>query len=135
MAKPKKPAPFAFRSGRAKVAARAEVIAPAAACVQKEITIQRKLPSGKVEPVTFMATRKRKGSGVPGKCAASAKVIKARANFKEAFDSCVGEVRSVEKTFTPEFRTCMRDVLAPSIAAKPKKPRAAKPKKSRAKAK
>jgi len=123
MAKPKKPAPFEFQ------------IAPAAACVQKEITIQRKLPSGKLEPVTFMATRKRKGSGMPGKCPVSAKVIKARTNFKEAFDSCVGEVQSVEKTFTPDFHACMRKVLAPPIAAKPKKPRAAKPKKSRAKAK
>jgi hypothetical protein len=121
MAKPKKPAPFEFK------------IAPAAACVQKEITIQRKLPSGKVEPVTFMATRKRKGSGVPGKCPTSAKVIKARTNFREAFDSCVGEVQSVEKTFTPKFHTCMKDALAPPIAAEPKKPRAAKPKKPRAK--
>jgi hypothetical protein len=66
---------------------------------------------------------------VPGRCPASTKVIKARTNFKEAFDSCIGEVGSKDKTFTPAFRDCMREVLTTPIAAKPKKPRAAKPKK------
>lgn len=133
MAKPKKPAPFAFRSGRG------EVTTPAAQCVQKQITLYRKLPSGereavmrknpvtgRVEPVKFTATRKVKGA--VGKCAGSAKVHEQRAFFAEVARTCMAETGGKKTTFTPAFHTCMRENLTVT-------PSAAKPKKSRAKAK
>jgi hypothetical protein len=133
MAKPKKPAPFDFK------------IAPAAACVQKQITLYRKLPSGereavmrknpvtgRVEPIKFMATRKVKGA--VGKCAGSEKVHEQRGFFAEAARTCMAENGGKKKTFTPAFHTCMRENLTVTPdAAKPKKPSAAKPKKPRGK--
>lgn len=104
--------------------------APTSGCEQRKVTVyktkaqpgggvyrtavMRKNPAtGRVEPVTFTA-----GRGPA--CKPSAKVTKARANFKEAVASCIGEVGSAKKTFTPEFRSCMRTVLSTPRAAKPK---------------